>query len=528
MLEKTLAHCNAVGRSAALRGARALTPGCFLIVVLAMVVVSGRNLASPNFWFDEAGQYWISVGQLHGSPLGTPDASIVSRWDASKCCNSDPGGYSFLMRAAISLLGSEPPYLRICSFIFFVLGVFGVFLLCRAAELGTLPSLAIATIPFIPDRVLEFAFETRAYSSESCGIVFLIFSTYLLVISPSRSRFALWLVVVAIFSWTRYGFVIFVIASLVTLLLTSLYYKSPSLMATFLLTLAYSFWLALIYVVHLRWISAPGLPYYMEDTVFKGKSLAEALEMLRTNFFAANMLPKTAFLLTGVACLAVDTVWRRRWTNRFIVVGLLLTMLCEAIYFVLSLIGLMPWLANSRWSFNENNLSLLGIIGIAVLITDISRGVLDRFAPRFGRPALGAVVAGLAISLVVYDSLRLARYDRANWEFTRVPDALWSMAESGEIKGPLVVQWSMWPSFRYIYERSRISIPKLDPQQIKQVEFEVQSLRSLVAAASPDTHFIVGTWDSKEMQKLKDVANVQAFGTGSLFTYVVQPLRPDR
>jgi hypothetical protein len=132
----------------------------------ALFTVAGTNLGNGNLWYDEAGQYWISLGQNHAAPLLSPEGSLWDVWQVGKKFNSDPGGYTLIMRAIIKLFGSGPAYLHMCSFVFFILGIAATYLLAREARLSPLVAAAISTIPFINDQAQDFAFETCFFSAK--------------------------------------------------------------------------------------------------------------------------------------------------------------------------------------------------------------------------------------------------------------------------------------------------------------------------------------------------------------------------
>ena len=103
----------------------------FNIVAISLIIlllcILARNLNSPNFWFDESGQFWLALGQNHFSAANTVAQSIKEAWNNSKSFNLDPGGFTLLLRGLIySFENTSPLILRSLPFFFTIALCFGL------------------------------------------------------------------------------------------------------------------------------------------------------------------------------------------------------------------------------------------------------------------------------------------------------------------------------------------------------------------------------------------------------------------
>ena len=133
------------------------------------------HLFSPNIWFDESGQYWLSLGLHHFTPpLSTPGG-----WDKiveyGRVLNSDPGTYTLILRAWIKLFGADIATLRTLSLLFFLLGPVIIWLAGRRLEIPPAARAAAALAPCGSFMFYHYATEIRAYSMESLAVLYFFF-----------------------------------------------------------------------------------------------------------------------------------------------------------------------------------------------------------------------------------------------------------------------------------------------------------------------------------------------------------------
>jgi len=135
-------------------------------IALLTLIALGRDIADPNFWFDEAGQFWLAMGQNHFSPAGTPDGSLYDVWNNSKAFIADPGGFTLLLRLLVNHLGSAPAALRTLPALFGLLFLYATFRWSKFLGLPTPLALAICAVFLASTTTAYFFLELRPYSME--------------------------------------------------------------------------------------------------------------------------------------------------------------------------------------------------------------------------------------------------------------------------------------------------------------------------------------------------------------------------
>jgi len=54
-----------------------VTLASICMALLGLLFLAGNNLPDPDFWWDEAGQFWMSQGQNHMSQFDTPVSPLT-------------------------------------------------------------------------------------------------------------------------------------------------------------------------------------------------------------------------------------------------------------------------------------------------------------------------------------------------------------------------------------------------------------------------------------------------------------------
>src|SRR5579871_5397376 len=137
--------------------------------LLALVLFALHSLDNIGVWFDEAVQFWMSRGaDPFGAPFTRP-GRLIDAVHLNGRDNLDPGGFTLLLHWWLHG-GTDPVWLRILPFIFFVLGA-ATLALIGWQRFRSLPfALFCAVVPVPYPMLLYFATELRAYSMEFAGI----------------------------------------------------------------------------------------------------------------------------------------------------------------------------------------------------------------------------------------------------------------------------------------------------------------------------------------------------------------------
>jgi len=93
----------------------------YLIIYLLVYVFFA--LLSPYFWFDEAGQIYMSLGLNHFSPPNSPLGSIGDVILNNNKYNLDPGGFSVILFVWLKA-STNYIWVRILPYLFFIISIF--------------------------------------------------------------------------------------------------------------------------------------------------------------------------------------------------------------------------------------------------------------------------------------------------------------------------------------------------------------------------------------------------------------------
>ena len=144
----------------------------FILITASLAISVAKNITNSNFWLDEAGQFWMSMGLNHFSkPLSNPKGFLEIH-NANLYGNLDPGGFTQLLRAWIEALGPDTWSLRLFPLTFFILSCI---LTCAIArELGLKKEIwSIAPLFLFGSPLIhQHAFELRPYSAEAFAWLF--------------------------------------------------------------------------------------------------------------------------------------------------------------------------------------------------------------------------------------------------------------------------------------------------------------------------------------------------------------------
>jgi hypothetical protein len=164
-------------------------------------------LFNPYLWFDEAGQFFISLGIDHWAPPFTRPGGWHSVMDRNNRYLFDPIGFTFLLRLWENV-STNAIWLRTLPFLGFLgMLVSGYCLLRKARVERNLALLLIALLPSSP-LLYQFAGELRPYSFEAWGALFAAWVWYDLQERKTASRSLLLGSGMALFLLIRYPFVL--------------------------------------------------------------------------------------------------------------------------------------------------------------------------------------------------------------------------------------------------------------------------------------------------------------------------------
>lgn len=335
-----------------------------ITVVIAVSVVGLATLfircgSNPNFWFDESGQFWMSLGQIHYSPPLSPAGTLQDVLRANRTANMDPGGYTVALHYWIGA-GTSPGWLRSFSFLFFVGTMLAFAKICHLWTGNRLLSALAGLSPLALPLLTRYALELRPYSMEACGVaVSLLLLEYCARRQTVTAYFTLGCVV-ALFLTSRYSF-IFTATAIGLGVLWQV--RNPGQKSRVARVAAYAVpVLAMCGAIYLVTLGNPGSHQkadpgpYVQDFIMHGKTIGQQLSIAAHGLFSP-------YGLGGVVLLSLYLVFLIRRTNsaqyQLFTSLVVVVAAMYAQFLFCSLIGMYPWCPQARWGITLTTVSLL-------------------------------------------------------------------------------------------------------------------------------------------------------------------------
>ena len=168
-----------------------------------------KNLNYEYLWFDEAGQFWISKGLNHDSAPFSPEGGLNDVIRSNQHYNKDPGGFSILLHYW-SMVSNHHTWLRLLPFLFYTALIAAFVYVCFKWLKNIHTAMVLGLLPVFFTGMLNMGFEVRAYSMEMLGTLLCIAALLNLEQGLSKRKLLFWSLVMAIFMSSRYSAIIVV------------------------------------------------------------------------------------------------------------------------------------------------------------------------------------------------------------------------------------------------------------------------------------------------------------------------------
>ncbi|MBJ6727306.1 hypothetical protein [Geomesophilobacter sediminis] len=416
----------------------ALVMALWIVVLVMLYARCGTN---PNFWFDEAGQFWMSRGQIHYSPPLTPAGTLSEVLQANRTANMDPGGYTVGLHGWMAG-GTSPGWLRTFSFLFFV-GTMAAFAALAYLWTGNLPlSLAAGLLPAAGSQLTRYALELRPYSMETCGTAAAVLTLEYVSRRKSVGGYLVLGGLMALFLTGRYSFICVAVAVGFAVLFQvrplGLRKAMPRVVAYALPVLASSAAIYFITLAHPGSHQKADPGPYVQDFIMRGKTVVDQLWIAADGLFSIRGIGTVvlAAVYLGFAFRKNKRSQYQRFTTFLLVAGVL-----NAEFLLLSALGKYPWCPQARWGIALNTISILSWFPVAWMV--YSAAALSEKAR-----ARTLFVAGLFCATVaLYNSATTTLYTS-----DRILENLLALGPETLRDKYLFVEGPAQASLRYLYE----------------------------------------------------------------------------
>jgi len=389
-----------------------------LLILLALFFLAKNNLGYTGIWYDETASFWISQGLCNYSEVNEPAGGLRETIRQNRRANLDPGGQIVLLRLWTKF-GKDLTWLRLFSFLFFLLSVAGMGLLAREWTGSSLLALFAMTLPFAYEPILYYAFEIRAYSMEVAGIIWGVLVLNRVFKKPDTKNFFVLGLICAAFMGSRYTYTIFVWSACFAGL--AFFLKTPGKNRKKIVYSSFAFFAPvvvsglLIYCFALMGQLAYGMGRgYMNPWMVHGKSLTQLLRFFQVNFLSKTALPITIAL---IGFFVIRPLVRHRFFTRNTGPDnrpdfspfYWLILACQILSFFLSAAGFTPWYITTMWGLYLVGLSMIAALLLAselLWFFKAHKEIAKIRAMRYVRPV--ALIALLVMMGVL--SMRAASY----------------------------------------------------------------------------------------------------------------------
>ena len=417
------------------------------LIGLPLFALARHHLASPNLWFDEAGQFWLARGLHHFSAPNSAAGGWDNFVDFGRVFNSDPGLFTLLLHGWMAVFGTTPLALRGLPFFLFLLTPGTIYWAAR--RIGAAPLLAVfaASLPLGFPMLLHYATEIRAYSMETSAVALLFFVPCWLQGETRKWPVVLLGCVAALLVASRYSAFLFAAAACLTALFPLRPFRPAFTRAT-LFAIPVILAVAIGYLLFARY-QAGGThraPAYTESYLLQGKDAATMLAQLRANFFGREAWPIVIFLLFApiFSWLGPKSLAAHR---SLIARTALFTALSVVFALLGSYFGKLPWALQTRWSIGYQALSVC-CLAMTLLMIGIGLGRLN---PLWLRRALLSLLAIGGVGMWSTQLARAASAERPYYE--TIASHLQALArEPGAKDLRFYIQTGSAPAVRYLCE----------------------------------------------------------------------------
>jgi hypothetical protein len=428
---------------------------------VALTIFAVWHLTSTSFWYDESMQFWMSHGVDGFAPPLSPPGGLRAAIRDNAVANLDPGGFTLILRYWLGISNSES-WQRLLPLLFFMVGMGGMGWIGWQQRSSVPFAVLSGVVPVMFPLVLDYAAEVRAYSMEFAGVVIGCALFDRLTARPNAPMALLVGATFGFFMTSRYGFVLFTCAALVTFVVWVWQRRDSTAWRVSLQTLVrfggpIAVMGTLIFVFAL-WpqykarISYDGgvLVAYLNDMTAAGKPAGEIAKKFAVNLLHPAGLPVTIAAVLGMVVLLPERL-RARFGLAKVATEIdrsgiaAFALLCLAALAVTALLWPWhPWAIATKWGLWLQALSAVAVVRLAAaLLANVGRDGAS--SPRRNR-----TLATLMLLAILALDLRLALYRRSNWP-TFVPALAYLEAQSLPA-GSVAMDAHSYPTVRYFYE----------------------------------------------------------------------------
>ncbi|MCD7850867.1 MAG: hypothetical protein LUH63_14710 [Parabacteroides sp.] len=471
------------------------------ILVGLIFILFLRNLDNPNLWFDESGQFWMSMGLNHySSPYSKAGGLLDIIYNNSKY-NMDPGGYTLLLRPWLEI-STNTIWLRGFSFLFFLFTLAIFIYYCRRWTGDLLFAVIISLLLFASPYVIQNSFELRPYSWSFFSIICCFFIVEKLKSETRLGYFGVAGLLLGILMWGRYNCIVQVFGSILVLFIL-LYNQDRKF---------YSVCKKIIIMSLPVLISLIAILIITFANQRIGSTTAEYVKWItiRYNLSYFASFPFWGSVFPLIIYLVFYIIVKKQYSNNItpsLDVLFYFTIVENILFVILSILGFYPYSFRHRWNVDLHVLSLLNLCSVVCVIYNYIS-----YNKRIGERSNLLNYIGVSFCLIVLllqlFSTQLKSFKYQEGEKTSFMLQLLSNKNVNSI----TISQGYYPNVRYLYEYGSLqdneSKSKLYPNNIlfiNTLEIDLSDVKTdgLIVDDQKQINNVSTEWSCVSLEKVK-------------------------
>lgn len=418
------------------------------VLISVIFILFLKNLNNPNLWFDESGQFWMSMGLNHYSAPYSESGGLMDIIQNNNNYNMDPGGYTLLLRPWAEI-SANVIWLRGFSLLFFLftLGIFIYY--CRQWTGNNLFAIIISLFLFVSPYVIQNSFELRPYSWSFFSIICCFFVVEKLRTEVRLHYFFIAGLLLSVLMWGRYNCIVQVGGAL--LLLFILVYNQDRRF--------YSACRKIIVVSIPVLVSLVAILVVTLINQRIGSTTAEYVKWITVRYnlsyfvsypFWVSVSPLFIYLVFYVIVKRKYSIY----TNSLFDVLFYFTIVENILFILLSILGFYPYSFRHRWNVDLHVLSLFNLCAVACIVFNFI--LHNRIGEKYKLiNTLGLCFCLIVVFLHVYsDHFKDFKYQEGE-KTSFMLQALFAKNVNS-----ITIPQNYYPNVRYLYEYGRLKNDK--------------------------------------------------------------------
>ncbi len=329
----------------------------YFLLAFSIINFLSEALTNPQLTFDEGGQFWLSKGLYHFSPLHASFGTLTDLAHYNRSWNMDPLGFSFLgfvwLKVSHAII-----WIRILPLIFSSIAIFYVYKTLILLDIDKKYAVFLSLFFFLSNSLLTYSFTFRAYSLEIAGVIISLHLVLNHCKNLSKPGFLIQLsIILNACVWSRYGFIIHIMALQIVMVYMAFLNGglNSKLIKNYLIFIVIPLMINVVFLYYFQLkyhLNGGPVSMYQHDYTLLYNSF---IKMAKLNFLSLRGIP---FLILSL--IFIVNYIRPYFKISQITSGIFIWMVSiHLLSIIFSTLGLYPWYIKGRWGLTLEFISLM-------------------------------------------------------------------------------------------------------------------------------------------------------------------------